>query len=149
MVKMIMSAMEPLCHLMGINFRKLSKEEYLLLEVEIFICICEGLKEFFREQHKSYFHLMKFNLEKENAMLESNLVRLITNDVLSTEEYNLSGIAHYSDTPEDVIQEVIDGRNVRPSATFLWRIIELHRSVRRDIYDAIIKKIVNHYMAVA
>ena len=82
-------------------------------------------------------------------MLENNLVRLITNDVLSTEEQNLNGIAHYSDTPEDVIQEVIDGRNIRPSATFLWKIIELHRSVRRDLYDAIIKKIVNHYLAVA
>ena len=88
--------MEPLCHLMGINFRKLSKEEYLLLEADIFIRICEGLREFFGEQHKGYFHLMKFNLEKENTMLENNLVRLITNDVLSTKEYNLNGIAHYS-----------------------------------------------------
>ena len=60
-----------------------------------------------------------------------------------------AGRLRYSDTPEDVIQEVIDGRNIRPSAIFLWKIIELHRSVRRDLYDAIIKKIVNHYLAVA
>ncbi len=142
-LKIIMSAMEPLCHLIGINYRRLPKEEYLLLEAEIFICICEGLKEFFREKYKGYFHLMKFNLEKENAMLENDFARLITNDILSTEEYNLKGIARYSDTPEDVIQEVIDGRNIRPSATFLWRIIELHRSVRRELYDAIIRKIIN------
>ncbi|MBA3660150.1 MAG: hypothetical protein H0W64_00300 [Gammaproteobacteria bacterium] len=76
-------------------------------------------------------------------MLENDFARLITNDILSTEEYNLKGIARYSDTPEDVIQEVIDGRNIRPSATFLWRIIELHRSVRRELYDAIIRKIIN------
>lgn len=141
--------MEPLCHLIGMSCRKLSREECLLLEAEIFIRICEGLKEFFRGQQKSYFYLMKFNLEKENIMLENDLARLITNDILSSEEYNLSGLALYSDTPEDVIQEVIDGRNIRPSATFLWKIIELHRSVRRDLYDTIIKKIVNRYLAVA
>lgn len=140
--------MEPLCHLIGMSCRKLSREECLLLEAEIFIRICEGLKEFFRGQQKSYFYLMKFNLEKENIMLENDLARLITNDILSSEEYNLSGLALYSDTPEDVIQEVIDGRNIRPSATFLWKIIELHRSVRRDLYDTIIKKIVNRYLAV-
>ena len=138
-----MPAIKPLCHLIEINFKKLSKEEFLLLEAEIFIRICNGLKEFFREQYKSYFDLMKFNFKKENKMLEADFVRLITSDILSTQEYNLHGIANYSDTPEDVVQEVIDGRNIRPSAIFLWRIIELHRSVRRDLYDAIIKKIVN------
>lgn len=141
--------MEPLCHLMGINSNKLPKEEYLLLEAELFIRICEGVKEFFREQHKDYFRLMKFTVEKENTMLESNFVRFIANDIISTKEYDLNGIARYSDTPEDVIQEVIDGRNIRPSVTFLWRLIELHRSVRRDLYDRIIKKIVSNYLAVA
>lgn len=141
--------MEPLCHLMGINRSKLSKEEYLLLEAEIFLHICEGLKEFFREQYKDYFSLMKFTVEKENTMLETNLVRLITNDILSTEEYDLNGIAHYADTPEDILQEVIDGRNIRPSATFLWRIIELHRSIRRELYDAILKKIASQHLTVA
>ncbi|HBS51810.1 MAG TPA: hypothetical protein DEA62_02325, partial [Coxiellaceae bacterium] len=32
-----------------------------------------------------------------------------------------AGRLRYSDTPEDVIQEVIDGRNIRPSAIFLWK----------------------------
>lgn len=141
--------MEPLCHLMGINSNELLKEEYLLLEAEIFIRICEGVKEFFREQYKDYFRLMKFTVEKENTMLESNFVRFIANDILFTKEYDLNGIARYSDTPEDVIQEVIDGRNIRPSVTFLWRLIGLHRSVRRDLYDRIIRKIVNNYLAVA
>lgn len=144
-----MSATESMCRLIGINCKKLSKEEYLLLEAEIFIRICEELREFFREQQKGYFCLMKFNLEKENVMLENDLARLITKDILSSEEYNLSGIASYSDTPTDVVQEVIDGRNIRPSATFLWKIIELHRSVRRDLYDAIRKKIINHHLVAA
>ena len=142
-----MSAMEPLCHLMGIDRNKLSKKEYILLEAEIFICLCEKLKEFFREQYKDYFHLMKFTLEKENTMIETNFVRLIINDILSTEEYNQCGIAHYTDTPEDIVQEVLDGRNLRPSAIFLWKIIELHRSVRRDLYNSIVKKILNQYLS--
>jgi CTP:phosphocholine cytidylyltransferase-like protein len=141
-----MSAIEPLCHLIGIKPGKLSRIEYFLLESEIFRCICDGLKEFFRKKYRDYFDLMKFNLEKENKMLENNLVRFVTNDILSTKEYNLHGIAYYSDTPADVIQEVIDGRNSRPSATFLWRMIELHRSVRRELYDAIIKEIINNYL---
>jgi CTP:phosphocholine cytidylyltransferase-like protein len=141
-----MSAMEPLCHLIGINFKKLSLEEYILLEAELFVRILEEIREFFREKYKSYFRLMKFNLKKENTMFEDNFVRLITNDILSTEEYDLNGIACYSNTPEDVVQEIIDGRNVRPSATFLWRIIELHRIARRDLYDVIIKKIINRHL---
>lgn len=142
-----MPATEPLCHLIGINRSKLSKIEYLLLEAEIYIRICEGLREYFRKQYKDYFYVMKFTIEMENTMLETNLVRLITHDILTTEEYNLNGIACYSDTPEDVIQEVIDGRNVRPSANFLWKLIELHQSVRRDLYDAIIKKIITQELA--
>ena len=143
---MIMSAIEPLCHLIGINCTDLSKEEYSLLEADLFIRICEELKEFFRTQYKSYFQLMKFNLEKENIMLEKNLGSLITNDILSTKEYSISGIANYSDTPPDVIQEIIDGRNHRPSAVFLLRIIELHRLIRRDLYDTIIKKVIHQYV---
>ncbi|HSW93285.1 MAG TPA: hypothetical protein VLJ15_02895 [Gammaproteobacteria bacterium] len=140
-----MSATEPLCRLMGIDFRKLSKEEYLLLEAEVFIRICEGLREFFMDQQNDHFYLVNFNFKKEKVMLENDLARLITKDILSLKEYNLSGLAFYADTPEDVIQEVLDGRNIRPSATYLWKIIELHRTIRRDVYDAIIKKIIRHY----
>jgi hypothetical protein len=142
-----MSATEPLCHLIGINPSKLTKEEIQLLEAELFVRICEELKEFFREQNRDYFHLMKFNTEKENDMLESKFVRLIIQDILSTEEYNLNGIAYYTNTHEDVVDEVLAGRNTSPSATFLRRVIELHRSVRRDLYHSIIKKIATQYMA--
>ncbi len=144
-----MAAMELLCHLVGINLSKLSREETLLLEAEFFARICEELKEVFRKQHRDYFRLMKFTIEKENMMLETNFVRLIIKDVLSTEEYNLQGVACYTDTHEDVVQEVIDGRNTSPSATLLRRSIDLHRSVRPDLYHSIVKKIVTEYLAVA
>ncbi|EKD71812.1 MAG: hypothetical protein ACD_46C00091G0004 [uncultured bacterium] len=144
-----MAAMELLCHLVGINLSKFSREETLLLEAELFVRICEELKEVFRKQHRDYFRLMKFTIEKENIMLEANFVRLIIKDILATEEYNLKGIAYYTDTHEDVVQEVIDGRNTNPSATLLRRSIDLHRLVRRDLYHSIVKKIATEYLAVA
>ena len=136
-----MSAVEPLCKLIGISTNKLTREENILLEADLFVRICEELKEIFRKQFKDYFRIMKFNQKKENAMLEANFARLIIQDILSTEEYNLNGIAHYADTYEDVVEEVVNGRNISPTAIFIRRIIELHRSVRRDLYNAIIKKI--------
>lgn len=144
-----MAAMELLCHSVGINPSKLSKEEIILFEAELLAQICKALKEIFRQQYKGYFRLMKFTMEKENTMLDSMFVRLVIKDVLSTEEYNLKGIAYYTDTHEDVIQEVIDGRNTNPSAALLRRSINLHRSVRRDLYRSIMKKIAMEYSAVA
>lgn len=144
-----MAAMELLCHLVGINPSKLSKEEVMLLEAELFLRIWEELKEVFRKQHRDYFRLMKFTIEKENIMLETNFVRLIIKDILVTEEYNAQGIARYVDTHEDVIQEVIDGRNLNPSAMLLRRSIDLHRTVRRELYHSIVKKIATEYLAVA
>ena len=81
--------------------------------------------------------------------LEANLACFILKDILSTEEYNLSGIACYTNTHEDVIHEVIEGRNINPSATLFRRCIDLHRSVRRDLYQSIMKKIAAEYLAVA
>ena len=143
-----MSAMEPLYSLMGISTCKLSKKELLLLEAKLFTCICEEFKEMFRNQHRDYFHLMKFTIEQENIMLEINFIRLIIKDILSTEEYTLAGIAYYTDTHEDIVQEVFSGRNTNPSAKLLRRIIELHYSIRRDLYKAMMKKIAIHYLAI-
>ncbi|EKD71851.1 MAG: hypothetical protein ACD_46C00083G0001, partial [uncultured bacterium] len=121
-----MPAIEPFCHFIGINSYKLTKEEMLLLEADLLAHICEELKEVFRTQHKDYFRLMKLNKEKEDAMLEAKLARLIIQDILSTKEYTLIGIASYTDSHEDVVQEILDGRNINPSATLLRKIIALH-----------------------
>ena len=103
-----MSAMEPLCLLTGTNPSHLTKEENLLLEAELFARICDELKEIFREQYRDYFHLMKFTIEKENAMLEAVFVQLIIQDILSTEEYNSTGIAHYTNTPKNLFKIFFD-----------------------------------------
>lgn len=147
--KIIMTALKPLCRLIGINPRRLSKEEHGLLEAALLIRICKEIKEVFREQHKEYFCLMKFTKEKEKIMIDANFIRLIIQDILSTEEYTLQGIAYYTDTNQDVVEEVATGLNISPSATFLQRVIELHQSVRHDLYNVIIKKIATEYLAVA
>ena len=130
---------------MKISTRRFSKEEIFILEAKLFTHMCEELKELFRKEYKSYFRLMKFTAEKENTMLEINFVRLIMRDILSSEEYTLEGIARYSDTHEDVIQEILTGRNTSPSAKLLQRIIKLHQSIRCDFYDTIMKKIAMQY----
>lgn len=142
-----MSAMEPLCHLIGIDSKKFSKEEGALLEAELFIKICNELKEMFRKQYKDFFYIMKMTKEKEELMLERNFTRLIIGDILQTKEYTLPGIARYTDTPIDVIDELASGINTKPLAMCLRKIIELHRTVRRELYQSIARKIAREYLA--
>lgn len=140
-----MAAIEPFFKLIGLNIKKLNKYELTLLETELLARVCEKLKQIFKMQLKEYFNLMRVSIEKENAMLEAKFIRLIIQDILLTNEYTLNGIAYYTDTPLEVVGELFIGINTRPSAMFLRRIIELHRSVKRDVYKAIINKITQDY----
>ncbi len=144
-----MPAIEPLCKLIGTNPSHFTKEENLLIEADLFVRICEEIKGIFREKYQNYFGLIRYGKEKENAMLDANFAKLIIQDILSTEEYNLHGIILYTNTCEDVIQDIIEGRNVNPSSNFLRRIIELHRMVRSDLYHAIFKKIAGQFSTAA
>lgn len=139
-----MPAMEPLCQMLGVNSNELTKEENLILEAKLFNQICEELKEIIKDQYKDYFQLMKFNEDMENNMIEAEFLRCVINDILSTEEYSLPGIACYTNTPEDVIQEVVIGNNNNPSFAFSRRIIALHCTVRPAVYQAIVKKIIEN-----
>lgn len=136
-----MSTVQPLCLLLGLNPHQFSREELLFLEAELFVRICEELKEYIRMSMKDFFRVMKFNIEKENIMLEIKFIRCIINDILSTEEYNLSGVALYTDAPEDVIYELASGCNTNPTFLLSRKIIELHRTVRPNLYRAIANKI--------
>lgn len=131
-----MTAIEPFC--VGINIKK---EESLILEADLFTRICEELKEYFRKQNAEYFKLMKFTLEMENAMLEENFLRFVINDILTTEAYSMDGIACYTNIPYDVIDEIVIGKNTNPSYYLVRKIIELHRSVRLDLYNWLLEKI--------
>jgi hypothetical protein len=109
-----MPALKLLCQSVGVNPQELSKEENLMLEHILFAHVCEELKDVFKSQYKNYFRIIK---------------------------YTLSGIACYTQTPEDVILEIVTGRNFDPSASLLRKIVELHRSIRPELYREIIKKL--------
>src|SRR3990167_8857747 len=94
-----MSAIQPLCDLFPINIQKLSKMEMLILEAELFIHVCDALKNIIRAEFQDYFCLIKLHIEKEEKMLETQFIRCVIKDILSTEEYTLTGIACYTHTP--------------------------------------------------
>jgi hypothetical protein len=132
--------------MVGIDMPKFSLGEIFILEAEFFICLYEELKDIFRAQYKNYFKLMRFNTEKEDAMLEANFLRFVINDILVSEEYSLEGIAYYTQIPEDVICDVVAGNNSAPSLQLTKKIIDLHRSVRPTLYRETMKKIVAQYL---
>lgn len=136
-----MSMAQSLWDYLNLNSQLFSKKELLILEADLFTRLCEELIGLIKKQNKDYFSIMKFTIEKENMMIEANFLRVIIHDILSTEEYNMAGIAYYTDTPEDVIYEVAAGYNNRPTFLFARKIIELHRQVRSDLYQIIFNKI--------
>lgn len=141
-----MAAMELLCHLLGINPQELTPQENLILEVELFTRICEELKEFYKSKNKEYLLLLNVSIEKENAMLEARFLRFVINDILMTEEYSVAGIAHQTQVPEDVICDIVSGKNKTPSWQISRKIIDLHRTVRPDLYKEVVKKITTEYL---
>lgn len=135
-----MSAMEPLCLLLGVNPKKLSKYKIRFLEAELFVRIYAKLEEIFRNRYKNFFRLMNFTLHMETTMLEANFVRFLIENMISTGNYTMQGIVSYTDTPEDTIHEIMIGRNTSPSVTFVRKLIELDRVARKDFYQAIVKE---------
>ncbi len=136
-----MAALELLCHFMGIDSKQFSKEENIILEAELYTRITNEPWESYQTQYDDYFYFFKFNLEKENMMMELNFIRCLIDDILKSEAYNLSGIAYYTQTPEEVIQDVLIGYKVSPVIAFTRKLIELHKSIRPEVYQNIIKKI--------
>ncbi len=135
-----MPALEFLCKDIGINTNKFTKGELLILEAELFFLICEELKKLFKSHYKNYFSLLNFDFEMEERMIETNFLRFVIVDILSTETYNLLGIALYTQNSEETIYELMSGYNKDPSLLLARKIIELHRKVRPELYRIILKK---------
>lgn len=136
-----MAAIEPLYRVMGINTNNLNLLEKKLLEANLIIRIYTELKEHYRNFYRDYFYLMRWKKEEENNVLDNMFASLIVKDILSTHTYTVQGIAYYTDTPEDVVNEVIEGHNTNPSFTFVRKMIELHFSIRKELYHAVTKKL--------
>jgi len=143
-----MSERKSLCFLLGMTLENFSKEELLLFEAEIFIRIYKELIEFFKKKYDEYFRIMKFTTEMEKNMLETNFICLIVNDILSTQEYTIEGIAFYTNIHEEVLCGFASGLNTKPSAEALLRMIEIHILVRKDLYDSIKKKLAMEFLTV-
>lgn len=133
--------MEYLSSLIELKLNRLSRLENLLIEAELFLRISNFLKNYFREQNKDYFLLLKLNQKKENTMLDANFIRYLIQDILLTEEYTLQGIAYYTRIPLDIVIDLSTGCNMSPSLVCSRRILELHRGVRPGLYKYIIQKI--------
>jgi hypothetical protein len=108
-----MSAIEPLCSVIGLNSNKFTREEFLILEIELFTRVCEELREIIKNKFENYFKLIKSNVEMESTMREDN---------------------------------IITGRNIAPSLPVSRSLVDLHRTVRPDLYRMIMKKIATAYL---
>ncbi|OGT35226.1 MAG: hypothetical protein A3F11_02150 [Gammaproteobacteria bacterium RIFCSPHIGHO2_12_FULL_37_14] len=137
-----MRIMQPLCRLANIKINKFSKDEIFILELFLTYHTYNAIKEFFKEQYKFYFHLIKVNKNMGDIMLESNLVRLIINDILSTGEYTLSGIAYDTHIPSEIIYDISAGINTDPSLSVSRKIMQTHQYVRSDFYRKILNRII-------
>lgn len=135
-----MPTIEYLCRIIGINPHRLSKEENQILEAELFYSLCKELNHLFKNESGLYFRLIKFGALMEEMMIEENFMRCVINDLVYSESYTLSGIATYTQTPEDIIQEIAIGKNTNPSLHLARKIIELHRNIRPELYKKILEK---------
>jgi len=136
-----MSAPQPLCHLIGLAPEEFSREENILVEYILFSEICRELKNLYAQQFKTYLRLLKLNKEEEENMIEQQNTVSIINDILATQAYDVEGLANYTFTPSDVIHEILEGKNPSPSAPFIRRVIEIHQSLRPELYESLIKKV--------
>jgi hypothetical protein len=139
----IMAVSKLLNQIIGMNLSvsELSHNELIILEAHFFTLVCMELKECFKSEQKDYFSLIKYEGEMEH-MMEANFANLVIKDIIATGEYTSQGIAYYVQAPEDVICDILIGRNMSPSIALFVKIIELHRSVRKELYHQITKKMI-------
>lgn len=139
-----MTQTDLVCHLLHRYDIKLRLAEKILLEVKLMTRLCHELTEIFKSRYKEYQKLIKFNHEEN--MKGIKFIQEVLRDILATKEYTLAGIAAYTHIPEDVLYDVAAGVNLNPTFESCRKILELHISVRRDLYDEIMRKIALEYL---
>ncbi|MBV9575306.1 MAG: hypothetical protein JO149_01640 [Gammaproteobacteria bacterium] len=142
-----MSKMDLASYLLRIKCSHLTKIEKSLLELQLLVFICRELHEIFTHPYKDYIRLLfPFNYHKEIEMFNLNLTQEIIKDILSTNEYSLSGIAIHTHIPEEVLSDIFSGINKHPTFELVSKLIELHMIVRQDLYNEIIRKIISKFI---
>lgn len=136
-----MPALELLSQIMGVDVKKLSKQENLILEAELYTHVFHKRWQMYKREHKDYFNLLKCNMKMESMMLDLYVIQCLINDILKSESYTLSGIASYTETSLDLIQELLVSQQMSEMMAFPRKLIELHKSVRPELYQDILKKV--------
>jgi hypothetical protein len=127
----IMPALEPFYYLLHQNSKKLTKNEVLFTEVIFFLQLQQLISQ------TTVYH----RHDKDSIMIDHHFVKQLLEDILVTEEYTLTGIAYHLNIPEDVLADILTGCNQSPSLSIARRIMELHKFIRRDLYQDLIRKI--------
>lgn len=142
-----MSAKEALSYLLQDNFNNLSKPESFFVEATFFLRIYENFFETLKTQYKDYLKLIKNELGMEDEMVEANFLKFLVNDILSTNDYTLEGIANFIRTPIDAVLDVASGINNNPSLMLATKLIKLHSHVRKDLYGELMKRMISDFSA--
>lgn len=139
-----MAKIDLVSYLLRLDKHCLSKTEKILLETRLFISIYIELLETFKNQYKEYRMLIKSNHRDGKSYI--NFTQEVLKDILSTEEYSLAGIAVHTSIPEDVLFDIAIGTNTNPTLDLSRKLFELHVTVRRNLYDKILEKIISEYL---
>lgn len=124
---------------------KLTQLERLIMEIVLVIRVYKELSEIFINRQKKFQMLTRKYFKKEDDMNDVKFMREMVNDILSTNEYSLSGIANCTHIPEDVLTDLAAGLNDNPTFELSRKLFELHASVRKDLYDGIMRKIISEF----
>lgn len=119
-----------------------SRHKLVILEAGLFAFIHEELRKYFQKSHQDYLDLLK-KINKEHLMVEEPLATCVIKDILASGMYTLSGIAHYTRMPEEVVFDIASGFNHDPSTTLFSKIIKLHQTVRPELYREILQQVSN------
>ena len=140
-----MATVEYLCCMAGVDPKKLSKEENLLVEAALVSGLCDELVQIY--QVTLLANSKKCYEQKENEMTYGNIINLILQDLIKSNDYTIAGVAAYSNLPEEVIYDIAIGNNNNPSLDVSRKIIELHKSARFDLYQKVMQKITSSYVS--
>jgi hypothetical protein len=126
--------------LFRVKTSKLSTAERIILEAKCLTIIYYEFQSMIADRYKNYLRLVKPANYMEKQMQGGDFLRELIVDILSTEEYSMAGIARFAHVSEDVLIDIASGLNRHPTFDLSRKIIEIHASVRRDLYDSIVKK---------
>ncbi len=142
----IMSRADLVSSMLGKNLDRLSSIEKILLEVKLVTHLYHELSDIFKSRYQDYQKLIKSNQGQEESMFGAKFMQEMLNDILSTQEYSLSGVANHTHIPEDVLSDIATGLNPNPTFDLSRKLFELHTTVRRDLYNQIMRKIAAEYL---